>query len=86
MYIITELLSNLFLSLDLTRIIAESRNYHELYWAWDGWRDEVGGPAREDYKEYVRLKNKAAVANGNIHWIINAIYQSFTGVITIKEK
>ncbi|XP_072043034.1 angiotensin-converting enzyme-like [Amphiura filiformis] len=47
----------------LTRILAESRNYAELYWAWDGWRDAVGGPAREDYKEYVRLKNLAAVAN-----------------------
>ena len=49
---------------DLTRIMAESRVYAELYWAWDGWRDAVGGPAREDYKEYVRLKNKAAKANG----------------------
>ncbi|XP_072016666.1 angiotensin-converting enzyme-like [Amphiura filiformis] len=48
---------------DLVRILAESRNYAELYWAWDGWRDEVGKPAREDYKEYVRLKNKAAIAN-----------------------
>ena len=55
---------------DLTRVLAESRNYGELYWAWDGWRDEVGGPAREDYKEYVRLKNKAAQANGMLHKIM----------------
>ncbi|XP_072019876.1 angiotensin-converting enzyme-like [Amphiura filiformis] len=48
---------------DLYRIMAESRDYAELYWAWDGWRDAVGKPARDDYKEYVRGKNKAAVAN-----------------------
>ena len=53
-----------FISSGLTRIMAQSRDYGELYWAWRGWRDDVGPPAREDYKEYVRLKNKAAHANG----------------------
>ena len=44
--------------------MAESRDYAELYWAWDAWRDEVGAPAREDYARYVELKNLAAQANG----------------------
>ena len=45
--------------------MAESRDYDELYWAWNGWRDAVSGQeAKEDYKEYVTLKNKAAEANG----------------------
>lgn len=48
---------------DLTRIMAESRDYSELYWAWDAWRDTVGNPARGDYQRYVELKNLAAQAN-----------------------
>ncbi|KAJ8030387.1 Angiotensin-converting enzyme [Holothuria leucospilota] len=48
---------------DLTEIMASSRNYDELYWAWGGWRDAVGAPARMDYERYVELKNKAALAN-----------------------
>lgn len=47
----------------LTRIMATSRNYDELFWAWDGWREAVGAPAREDYRRYVELKNIAAQAN-----------------------
>ncbi|XP_071508563.1 angiotensin-converting enzyme-like [Diadema antillarum] len=48
---------------DLTRIMATSRDYAELYWAWDAWRAEVGAPARVDYARYVELKNMAAQAN-----------------------
>ena len=48
--------------------MAESRDYDELYWAWDAWRDEVGAPAREDYKRYVELKNIAANANGKLSY------------------
>eukprot|EP00057_Strongylocentrotus_purpuratus_P002482 XP_003724613.1 PREDICTED: angiotensin-converting enzyme isoform X4 [Strongylocentrotus purpuratus] len=48
---------------DLTRIMSESRDYQELYWAWDAWRDEVGAPARQDYARYVELKNIGAQAN-----------------------
>lgn len=44
--------------------MATSRNYDELYWAWDGWRDAVGAPARQDYERYVELKNIGAAANG----------------------
>ena len=51
-------------TIGLYNILLGSRNYSELYWAWDGWRDAVGKTARDDYKEYVRLKNKAAIANG----------------------
>lgn len=47
----------------LTRIMATSRDYDELLWAWQGWRDAVGPSAKEDYKLYVELKNEAAMAN-----------------------
>ncbi|XP_038076505.1 angiotensin-converting enzyme-like [Patiria miniata] len=48
----------------LTRIMSKSRNYAELNWAWQGWREAVGPSAKEDYKRYVELKNIASVANG----------------------
>ena len=52
--------------------MAESRNYDELYWAWNGWRDAVSGQeAKEDYIEYVALKNMAAEANGSIIYEIS---------------
>ncbi len=45
--------------------MAQSRNYDELYWAWNGWRKAVSGlAAKEDYKTYVKFKNMAAVENG----------------------
>ncbi|XP_071788169.1 angiotensin-converting enzyme-like isoform X1 [Asterias amurensis] len=49
---------------DLTRIMSTSRDYAELNWAWQGWRQAVGPSAKEDYKKYVELKNVAAEANG----------------------
>ncbi|XP_077988216.1 angiotensin-converting enzyme-like [Glandiceps talaboti] len=49
---------------DLTRILASSRDYDELLWAWTGWRDEAGKPTRDTYTDFVKLANKAAKANG----------------------
>lgn len=49
---------------DLQRIVAESRDYDELLFAWKGWRDAAGKVLRQDYKRYVELANKAATLNG----------------------
>ncbi|XP_041460863.1 angiotensin-converting enzyme-like [Lytechinus variegatus] len=48
----------------LSKIMASSRNYSELLWAWDSWRAAVGPANRQDFVRYVVLKNKVAVANG----------------------
>lgn len=50
---------------DLQKIMAESRDYDELLFAWKGWRDAAGKVLREDYKRYVELANKAATLNGH---------------------
>ena len=50
--------------------MATSRDYAELYWAWDAWRAEVGAPARVDYARYVELKNMAAQANGIVNSLL----------------
>ncbi|KAI1887172.1 hypothetical protein AGOR_G00203390 [Albula goreensis] len=50
---------------DLNKIMAESRDYDELLFAWEGWRNASGRILREDYKKYVQLANKAARLNGH---------------------
>lgn len=50
--------------LDLQKIMAESRDYDELLFAWKGWRDSAGKVIRDDYMRYVELANKAATLNG----------------------
>nr|XP_015217378.1 PREDICTED: angiotensin-converting enzyme isoform X1 [Lepisosteus oculatus] len=50
---------------DLTEIMAKSRDYKELLFAWQGWRDASGKKIRQDYKTYVELSNKAARLNGH---------------------
>lgn len=49
---------------DLQKIMAESRDYDELLFAWKGWRDSAGKELRQDYKRYVELANNAATSNG----------------------
>lgn len=49
---------------DLQQIMAVSRDYDELLFAWKGWRDSAGKVLRQDYKRYVELANKAATLNG----------------------
>ncbi|KAL2078213.1 hypothetical protein ACEWY4_025898 [Coilia grayii] len=50
---------------DLNKIMAESRDYNELLFAWQGWRNASGRELREDYKKYVAIANEAARANGH---------------------
>ncbi|NXE25143.1 ACE enzyme, partial [Ardeotis kori] len=49
---------------DLTDIMATSRDYDELLFAWKGWRDASGKMIKNNYKRYVELSNKAAILNG----------------------
>uniref|UniRef100_A0A4W3HYJ6 Angiotensin-converting enzyme n=1 Tax=Callorhinchus milii TaxID=7868 RepID=A0A4W3HYJ6_CALMI len=48
----------------LTILLAESKDYNERLWAWEGWRHNVGKALRPLYEDYADLKNKAAKLNG----------------------
>ncbi|XP_056404141.1 angiotensin-converting enzyme isoform X2 [Hyla sarda] len=50
---------------DLTELMAKSRDYDELLFAWKGWRDVSGKLMRNNYVEYVKIGNKAAQLNGH---------------------
>lgn len=58
------LFGSIALSSDLIDIMATSRDYDELLFAWKGWRDASGKQIKNNYKRYVELSNKAAVLNG----------------------
>uniref|UniRef100_A0A3B4DX39 Angiotensin-converting enzyme n=1 Tax=Pygocentrus nattereri TaxID=42514 RepID=A0A3B4DX39_PYGNA len=51
---------------DLNKIMAESRDYDELLFAWQGWRNASGRELRQSYERYVELANLAARSNGHI--------------------
>ncbi|TSK14531.1 Angiotensin-converting enzyme [Bagarius yarrelli] len=50
---------------DLNKIMAESRDYDRLLFAWQGWRNASGRKLRQSYKRYVELANMAARSNGH---------------------
>ncbi|KFQ88824.1 Angiotensin-converting enzyme 2 [Phoenicopterus ruber ruber] len=47
----------------LDAIMADSTDYYERLWAWEGWRADVGRMMRPLYEEYVELKNEVAKLN-----------------------
>ncbi|XP_077996677.1 angiotensin-converting enzyme-like [Glandiceps talaboti] len=49
---------------DLIDLMAKSRDYDELLWAWKNWRDVVGVPIGKLYPEYITLLNEGARAKG----------------------
>ena len=54
---------NLSLSPDLTNIMASSKRYDYLKFAWQGWRDAVGPSIRPLYEQYVKLSNEGSRDN-----------------------
>lgn len=64
---------------DLQKIMAKSRDYDELLFAWKGWRDSAGKVLRQDYKRYVELANTAAKLNGT-----TSIKESFQIFFSVK--
>ncbi|NWW89629.1 ACE2 enzyme, partial [Rhynochetos jubatus] len=60
---ITEPSECLVLEPGLDIIMANSTDYDERLWAWEGWRAEVGRMMRPLYEEYVELKNEVAKLN-----------------------
>jgi len=50
---------------ELTDIMATSRDYERLEWAWQGWRDATGPRMKRLYEQLVDRMNEAAADNGN---------------------
>ncbi|XP_071826025.1 angiotensin-converting enzyme-like [Apostichopus japonicus] len=57
---------------DLSRIMAKSRDYDQLYWAWNSWRDVAGRPSRDDFILEVESNNHNSISYGftdtSDHW------------------
>ncbi|KAL7869846.1 hypothetical protein AOLI_G00138340 [Acnodon oligacanthus] len=68
---------------DLNKIMAESRDYDELLFAWQGWRNASGRELRQSYERYVELANLAARSNG--HADNGAFWRSLYETPTFEE-
>jgi len=49
---------------DVKHIMATSRDWEELTWAWREWRSQTGRKMKNKYSEFVEIHNKAARVNG----------------------
>uniref|UniRef100_A0A8C2A4M7 Angiotensin-converting enzyme n=1 Tax=Cyprinus carpio TaxID=7962 RepID=A0A8C2A4M7_CYPCA len=49
---------------ELTEIMATSRSYKRLLYAWEGWHNASGVPLRSLYPEFVELSNRASRMDG----------------------
>lgn len=49
---------------ELTEIMATSRSYKRLLYAWEGWHNSSGVPLKSLYPEFVELSNKASELDG----------------------
>ncbi|XP_072105103.1 angiotensin-converting enzyme isoform X2 [Mobula birostris] len=49
---------------ELTDIMATSRSYKKLLYAWEGWHNSAGIPLRKHYKKFVQMSNSASRMDG----------------------
>ncbi|XP_062988088.1 angiotensin-converting enzyme [Elgaria multicarinata webbii] len=49
---------------EITDIMANSRSYRKLLYAWEGWHNSAGNPLRSKYEEFVLLSNEAYKMDG----------------------
>ncbi|XP_072417140.1 angiotensin-converting enzyme isoform X2 [Chiloscyllium punctatum] len=49
---------------DLVNLLAKSRSYKKLLYAWEGWHNSAGNPLRDKYTEFVKMSNKASQLDG----------------------
>ena len=64
---------------DLEQIMATSRDWDELVWAWEGWRDVSGRQMPDMYEEYAGILNQAADMNGQyflFHFLFTLVCNS----------
>ena len=53
--------------------MSTSRNWDELVWAWEGWRNESGRKMPDTYEQFAELLNKAAEINGMLFYSVRNI-------------
>ena len=56
---------------ELTQLMARSRDYDELRWAWVGWRNATGKKMRTLYDRFVKLQNIGATDIGQFVFVLD---------------
>lgn len=52
--------------IDISRIMAKSRDWDELQWVWVEWRRRSGSQIRELYGQLIHLNNDVAEQNSEL--------------------
>lgn len=60
----TEGVLDFFFFSELTDIMASSRSYKRLLYAWEGWHNASGVPLKQYYPKFVELSNNASRHDG----------------------
>src|SRR6218665_2469339 len=60
----TKIIINVMAISGLIKLMATSRNWSELLWAWEGWRNVSGREMKSSYIKMVSLLNKEAKLQG----------------------
>ncbi|XP_059127939.1 angiotensin-converting enzyme [Peromyscus eremicus] len=72
---------------ELTNILASSRSYAKLLFAWESWHDVVGIPLKPLYEDFTALSNKAYKEDGfsdtGAYW--RSLYDSPSFVETLEH-
>jgi peptidyl-dipeptidase A len=64
---------------DITNVLETSRQPHELKHYWTQWYNKAGAPNKNDFFNYVALKNKAAKLNRKFSWNVEINFTLFVG-------
>lgn len=71
----------MYLDPDIGTRIAQSSNYSELLWLWQGWHDQTGPFMKSLFEDYVTLGNKGAQGAGfSVLLFIPLIYAFYEAV------
>ncbi|XP_047368061.1 angiotensin-converting enzyme-like isoform X2 [Vespa velutina] len=55
---------NLSIDHDISKIMAQSKDYDELLYYWHAWHEAIGPPLKNNFMRYVQLSNQASRLNG----------------------
>ncbi|KAK3699415.1 hypothetical protein QZH41_018576 [Actinostola sp. cb2023] len=73
---------------DLGTLMARSRDYDELLWAWRGWRDAVGPPIRDQFHQLVGLLDQGAREHnwGDYGHFMRSVYEMGNDLCTTLKS
>ena len=71
---------------ELTNILAASRSYALLLYAWEGWHNAVGIPLKPLYQNFTALSNAAYRQDGEHGRPVSSVGLSLSSSVSIEPR